>query len=171
MYHQMVTNHAGIREYARAAGASFGALSEAEVEAWVNQPEPRAAAGRGRGIAELQQQAAAAGGGGREGGGGESGAQQPAYCLFAYPAMDNFGGVLYPMPWVRKVQGRSNATHVWKVGGAARGSGRGAGGGGRRTGGGLLGHQKPDAFPGGPARLQQLVCFPCNNGSLPALPN
>lgn len=43
---------------------------------------------------------------------------QPAYSLFAYPAYDNYAGVIYPKSWVRQVQALSTDQHKWKVGAA-----------------------------------------------------
>lgn len=114
---------AGIREYARQHGATFGALEEAEVEAWLGQQQAQSlgrpeAAAAGRGIATVASAGAGlggAGGGVGSGSGDEQQQQGPAYSLFAYPSMDNYAGVLYPLSWVERVQARSNATHVWKV--------------------------------------------------------
>ena len=119
----------GIREYARRAGAQFGAVTEAEVEAWLaggagpclaDQPElpailqdgpqpegPQlgaAAGGRRQLAARAQPQAAlslAGAFGGEESGGDAAEAEglqrgskdELTFNLFAFPALDNFGGV------------------------------------------------------------------------------
>jgi hypothetical protein len=35
--------------------------------------------------------------------------------LFAFPAMDNFAGVKYPLEWIGRVQNKSTAHHKWKA--------------------------------------------------------
>ncbi|PRW20464.1 Molybdenum cofactor sulfurase [Chlorella sorokiniana] len=177
----------GIREYAKLAGAEHGAVSEAEVEAWLagepgaslppilqedgkaghpkrhHSKRPRleaaaadaaaAAAPGGRrqlaaqpagqqGLAlaleelgdplDLEQASgtgrqhgrkhhSGSGGGGSGGSSGEPGeggdkpGEAPVLNLFAFPGMDNFGGVMYPLRWVRAVQAKSTRRQRWKV--------------------------------------------------------
>ena len=137
----------GIREYARRAGAAFGAVTEREVEAWLAgagdaqlPPVLREAAP----TAEAADQHAAGGRRQLEAtptaaaqpalvlpsqdseaeGAGAAAAAQPAVAhgtdprpcsLFAFPAYDNYGGIMYPLRWVRAVQGKSSAKRCWKV--------------------------------------------------------
>jgi hypothetical protein len=41
--------------------------------------------------------------------------EQPSFHLFAYPAMDNYAGVLYPLDWVQSIRQKSHTTHLWKA--------------------------------------------------------
>lgn len=97
-------------------------MTEDAVEDWLQQPSSVSGSGvellggqshvaglKGRSIEEVQAPAAAGGG---------AVSEPPAFSLFAYPAYDNYAGVMFPLPWVEGVQARSNATHVWKVGGS-----------------------------------------------------
>ncbi len=99
---------AGIREYARQHKAAFTPIEEAEVRAWLGGAQPTGTGGtafKGRTIAAAAPVAA-----------GPQGGPQPTYSLFAYPAYDNYAGVMYPLSSVQEVQARSNKTHFWKVG-------------------------------------------------------
>jgi selenocysteine lyase/cysteine desulfurase len=71
----------GIRSYAQKYGARVSALREEEVEQWLSSE-------------------------GDEGdeGDGSSGALN----LFAFPAKDNFAGVLYPLEWIDKVHDKGD---------------------------------------------------------------
>lgn len=96
---------AGIREYARAHNSSFGAIKEEEVEAWLGSTTPAAPAVPAGGLEATLKGSESM----------EASSSPPTYSLFAYPAYDNYAGIMYPLSWVRGVQARSNATHVWKV--------------------------------------------------------
>ena len=83
-YAYTVSNHnsvLGIRSYAQKSGARVSALREEEVEQWLSSE-------------------------GDEGdeGDGSSG----ALTLFAFPAKDNFAGVLYPLEWIDKVHDKGD---------------------------------------------------------------
>ncbi|KAL4443065.1 hypothetical protein ABPG77_008556 [Micractinium sp. CCAP 211/92] len=101
----------GIREYAKANGASVVPLTEQEVEAWLagsaTQPGNRSNAdGSAAGGTPPPASSTA--------GPGDSGAG-PAFSLFAYPAYDNFHGKISPASWVQAVQARSTPGHQWRV--------------------------------------------------------
>lgn len=68
----------GIREYAAANGAEFLAISTSDVDRILNERE-----------AEGKQ---------------SEGSDKLPHCLFAFPAKDNFAGVLYDLDWIRRVQ-------------------------------------------------------------------
>jgi hypothetical protein len=88
------TLFAGIREYARRYGAAAGAVEEDEVEAWLSG---------GQELASPEDPE----------GPGPPG--RPAYSLFAYPALDNYAGVMYPLRWVAQAQASSTRHRRWKV--------------------------------------------------------
>ncbi|KAL4427707.1 hypothetical protein ABPG75_001796 [Micractinium tetrahymenae] len=169
----LVSNHnsvLGIREYARVHNASFGAVTEEDVEAWIAgssvagkhsgrgglpgilqeaeepEQEPQQAAGwdqlAGSSTArrQLRTQPAASGATavslrpgeaaqlGLEAGRGSSHHQEakhaghpahdndePTYSLFAFPAYDNYAGLMYPLHWVKAIQAKSTRRHRWKV--------------------------------------------------------
>lgn len=69
--------------------------------------------GRERASAELDLGACCTGPGAD--GGPDGGAGTTTFSLFAYPAQDNFAGVLHPLRWVAAAQARSCARHKWKV--------------------------------------------------------
>ncbi|KAL6774590.1 hypothetical protein ACKKBG_A25570 [Auxenochlorella protothecoides x Auxenochlorella symbiontica] len=97
----------GIRSVAGQYGAQYGALSEEGVEAWLADPEmrhPPFLPGGSEHAGPRRARAAAA----------ES-AHRPTYSLFAYPARDNYDGVMYPLKWVQAVQAKSTPGHKWKV--------------------------------------------------------
>ncbi|GAB4820182.1 hypothetical protein N2152v2_007228 [Parachlorella kessleri] len=126
-------------------GASFGALEEAEVEAWVasgskggnadsssdgssSQRADQDLSTNSRGLAEVPAPVIDSGSSRSRSsrsiaqGAGEQGHSRDGlsedgitYSLFGYPAYDNYAGVKYPLAWVERVQAHSNATHVWKV--------------------------------------------------------
>lgn len=75
----------GLGAYAAAAGAQLVPQSDQGVEDWV---------------ASLEQQAQP-----RQGQGQEAKAGGPTYNLLAYPAEDNFAGVLFPLDWINRVSG------------------------------------------------------------------
>lgn len=78
----------GVREYVLKSGGRYEDLTEDQVEAWIQQENPPNSS---------------------------SDASSPAYHLFAYPAEDNFAGVLYPLRWIEGVQNKTTETDVWKV--------------------------------------------------------
>ena len=130
----LTSNHnsvLGVREYARAARADYGAVSEEEVERWLQGgageglpgllsfeggPERGAGTGSERQLlvqpqrqhpdADLSQQ--------REGTAEEE-EEGPTYHLFAFPSYDNYAGVMFPQRWVQAVQAKSTDRHRWKV--------------------------------------------------------
>jgi len=80
-YAYTVSNHnsvLGIRSYAQKYGARVSALREEEVEQWLSSEGDE--------------------------GDGSSGALN----LFAFPAKDNFAGVLYPLEWIDKVHDKGD---------------------------------------------------------------
>jgi hypothetical protein len=77
------TNHnsvLGIGAYAAAAGAELLPQTDDGMEAWVASLEQ-----------QQQQQDSTAG-------------SAPTYNLLAYPAEDNYAGVLYPLQWINRVR-------------------------------------------------------------------
>lgn len=105
---------AGIRAYAKANNASFGSIEEAEVEEWLHSTVPLMPTTAQEGRAGASPDGGAVGEG-ASASGGDNPTQPPTYNLFAFPAYDNYAGVLYPLSWVKEAQARSNATHKWKV--------------------------------------------------------
>jgi len=86
-YAYTVSNHnsvLGIRSYAQKHGARVSALSEEEVERWLSS-EGGGALGGSRGTSDAG-----------------------ALNLFAFPAKDNFEGVLYPLEWIDKVHDKGD---------------------------------------------------------------
>jgi molybdenum cofactor sulfurtransferase len=101
-YAYTVSNHnsvLGIRSYAQEKGARVGAVTEEEIEDWLSTPLSQSSKFAGTVF---------------EGGSGE-GPNGTSYSLFAYPAKDNYEGVLYPLRWVEEVQRKSTPGHEWLV--------------------------------------------------------
>lgn len=88
-YAYTVSNHnsvLGVRAYAQEAGARVGALSEEEVERWLSSNGDDVLGGNTSGASE----------------------KLDALNLFAFPAKDNFAGVLYPLDWIQRVHDKGN---------------------------------------------------------------
>lgn len=89
-------------------------MSEEEVEAWLEDPtDPRwkktafhvdKIANQNNSIAHNHHQ-----------NGQEKPKEPSTFSLFAFPAQDNFAGVLYPLRWVSEVQLQSTSDHRWLV--------------------------------------------------------
>ncbi|EFJ44557.1 hypothetical protein VOLCADRAFT_64703 [Volvox carteri f. nagariensis] len=96
MFRYLRENHnsvLGIREYALQGGGTFQAVNESFVDRW---------AMRGDSAGDHSP--------------ANTRFPAPTYSLFAFPAEDNFAGVLkYPLSWVRGVQSRSTDSHRWLV--------------------------------------------------------
>ena len=103
----------GIREYAKANGAGkVGAVTPEQVEAWLKDPGNPQWKNTAFHIDKIDAQ---------------NNSQDQTYkkrhdddgpstfSLFAYPAQDNFAGVLYPLRWVNQVQSMSTKGHRWLV--------------------------------------------------------
>ena len=87
-YAYTVSNHnsvLGIRSYAQKHGARVSALSEEEVERWLSSE-----------------------GDGALGGSQGTSSGEVALNLFAFPAKDNYAGVLYPLEWIDKVHDKGD---------------------------------------------------------------
>eukprot|EP00884_Botryococcus_braunii_P001647 jgi/Botrbrau1/11483/Bobra.0360s0010.1 len=82
----------GMREYAVLHGGKYRALSELQVEAWLQ---------RDVGLDTLDE--------------GDALSSDFTYNLFAFPAEDNFAGVKYPLDWIQKVQAKSSPNSRWMV--------------------------------------------------------
>lgn len=86
-------NHAsvlGIRSIAKSKGASIDSMTEEDVEAWIaTAPSSNST--------------------------GLTSSENKSYSLFAYPAKENWGGVMYPLQWIERVQNMSNDDHEWLV--------------------------------------------------------
>lgn len=77
----------GIREFAAAQGSKFTALKPKEVPQFFSKP-----------MSNIWQN------------------EKTAYSLFAYPAEDNFNGVMYPLEWIEHVHKAStNDRYVWAM--------------------------------------------------------
>jgi hypothetical protein len=77
----------GIGAYAAAAGAELVPQNDGGMEAWV--------AGLEQQKKQQEQQ---------EQGQGLGSAGSPTYSLLAYPAEDNYAGVVYPLDWISRVR-------------------------------------------------------------------
>ena len=94
-----VSNHnsvLGIRSFAAEKGARIGAVTEEEIETWLNHDDDLMFKGT---VLET----------------GNDNNGEKTYSLFAYPKKDNYEGVLYPDEWVAKVQNKSTSNHEWMV--------------------------------------------------------
>ena len=93
----LVSNHnsvLGMRELAKAKGAPrVGAFTEQDIQAWLAS-EPT----------DERWNTTVFGG-----------ANETGFGLVAYPAKDNFDGVLYPLEWIEKIQNQSTPEHEWMV--------------------------------------------------------
>lgn len=78
----------GIGAYAAAAGAQLVPQTDDGMEAWVASLEQQ----------QQQQEESTAG-------------SAPTYNLLAYPAEDNYAGVLYPLQWINRVRERGGVEH------------------------------------------------------------
>jgi molybdenum cofactor sulfurtransferase len=89
-YMYTVSNHnsvLGIRSYAQGRGARVGGVTDEEVERWLDSEDDDALGGsRGNGTINL----------------------------FAYPAKDNYEGVLYPLEWIQRIQSK-RSDDQWMV--------------------------------------------------------
>ncbi|KAF8057669.1 hypothetical protein HT031_006018 [Scenedesmus sp. PABB004] len=86
----------GVGAYAKDRGAALHCVDEPAMAAWLAEPPPPRGA-----------PARPAGGVGEE---------APArFSLVAYPAKDNYAGVLFPLEWVRQVHAKSTPAHRWLV--------------------------------------------------------
>lgn len=98
-YAYTVSNHnsvLGIRAFAAEKGARIGAVTEEEVEAWLDGDDDSMFKGT---VLET----------------GDNDNGEKTYSLFAYPKKDNYAGVLYPDEWIEKVQNKSTKNHEWMV--------------------------------------------------------
>ncbi|KAL7534934.1 hypothetical protein ACHAWF_005002 [Thalassiosira exigua] len=92
-------NHAsvlGIRSIAISKGARMGSVTEEDVNEWL-------ASGSSANPALARVPVVSSDG------------NTKSYSLFAYPAKENWGGVLYPLHWIKQVQDMSTEDHEWLV--------------------------------------------------------
>lgn len=101
-YKYMLASHnsvLGIREYATKLGASFvGSVTEEDVLDWL-----------GSGDAQDDDQT------NTNNNNNSSSTTDARYSLFAFPAKDNYSGVLYPLSWIKAIQNKSTKFHKWFV--------------------------------------------------------
>jgi molybdenum cofactor sulfurtransferase len=101
-YAYTVSNHnsvLGIRAFAEEKGAKVSSVTEEEIEEWLSKtcsPNPEKYKGT---VFE----------------GNSDTSDTKTYSLFAYPAKDNYEGVLYPKRWIEQVKGMSTDKHEWMV--------------------------------------------------------
>lgn len=81
-----------MREYTVLHGGKYRALSEMQVETWLQ---------REAGLDTLDE--------------GDACSSDFTYNLFAFPAEDNFAGVKYPLEWIPRVQAKSTPSSRWMV--------------------------------------------------------
>lgn len=81
-----------MREYAVQHGSKYRALSELQVETWLDRDPSMDSVDEDDGFLN-----------------------EYTYNLFAFPAEDNFAGVKYPLDWVARVQAKSSAISRWMV--------------------------------------------------------
>ncbi len=99
-YAYTVSNHnsvLGIRAYAEDKGAKVSSVTEEEIEEWLEDDSQNPDKYKGT-VFE-----------------GNSDSSTKTYSLFAYPAKDNYEGVLYPQRWIEQVKGKSTDQHEWMV--------------------------------------------------------
>lgn len=99
-YAYTVSNHnsvLGIRAYAEENGAKVSSVTEEEIEEWLENDSQNPEQYKGT-VFE-----------------GNTKHSTKTYSLFAYPAKDNYEGVLYPKRWIDQVKGKSTDQHEWMV--------------------------------------------------------
>lgn len=101
-YAYTVSNHnsvLGIRAYAEEKGAKVSSVTDEEIEEWLEDGSSHPEKYQGT-VFE---------------GNLNSKVNGTTYSLFAYPAKDNYEGVLYPLKWIEQVKGMSTDQHEWMV--------------------------------------------------------
>lgn len=99
-YAYTVSNHnsvLGIRAFAEEKGAKVSSVTEEEIDEWLENGSSEPEKYKGT-VFE-----------------GNSDNSTTTYSLFAYPAKDNYEGVLYPQRWIEEVKGMSTDNHEWMV--------------------------------------------------------
>uniref|UniRef100_A0A383WHU1 Aminotransferase class V domain-containing protein n=1 Tax=Tetradesmus obliquus TaxID=3088 RepID=A0A383WHU1_TETOB len=90
----------GIGAYAQDKGALLSCVDEAGIEEWLNEP-PSDHDGH---IYPSKHNSSSS-----------SSSNNVTYSLVAFPAKDNYEGVLYPLEWVDRIHAKSSKHHRWLV--------------------------------------------------------
>lgn len=106
----------GIREYAIKASSQTASVTEQEVEDWLHPNEkteknPFIFCDNDDGLSPILTRFSTI----NNKNASSTASQSRSYSLFAYPAQDNYAGVLYPLNWVKQVQSKSTRNHRWLV--------------------------------------------------------